>query len=362
MKRRALFAVAALSLLVPQAAADIVAADVERLAPDRIFVTWRSAGPVDVLIAVGRDGTLETASLTSDGDTDGRHELAVDPSKRPYLILRDEVDGQVVRVAERLLPLAQGSNFRDLGGYPAVDGRRVKWGRIFRSGATPLLTEADVAFVARELGVTKAIDLRSTEERQLAPTRLAGSGVTVIANDYAADLIFRPAMQPPAPASAGGATPIRSLYRDFPTLLAPQYRALFQQLLAGDGAVEVNCSAGQDRTGVASALVLTVLGVPRGIIYRDYLMSTAVRRPEHELPPFDPKDFPDNPVAQFYARLRSQPGAMEPRPLYGADGRIYLADAFDEIETKWGSVEAYVTQELGVGEAERERLRALYLE
>src|SRR3546814_14564024 len=63
--------------------------------------------------------------------------------RSPYFRLRDQRDGGMIRVAERALPLEHGSNFRDIGGYPAAGGKHVRWGMIFRSGWTPLLNDAD---------------------------------------------------------------------------------------------------------------------------------------------------------------------------------------------------------------------------
>src|SRR3546814_16616904 len=79
----------------------------------------------------------------------------------------------MIRVAERALPLEHGSNFRDIGGYPAAGGKHVRWGMIFRSGGTPLLNDADEQRIgALKLG--EMVDLRSSEERVLAPTRISG--------------------------------------------------------------------------------------------------------------------------------------------------------------------------------------------
>ncbi len=64
----------------------------------------------------------------------------------------------------RHLNLAGASNFRDLGGYPASDGRSVRWRQIFRSNHLGHLTDDDIA-VVRGLGVRSAFDFRGAEER-----------------------------------------------------------------------------------------------------------------------------------------------------------------------------------------------------
>jgi protein-tyrosine phosphatase len=149
-----------------------------------------------------------------------------------------------------------------------------------------------------------------------------------------------------------------ALYRSWLTLLAPQFRVAFRELSKTRGAVALNCTAGQDRTGVAAALILSALGVPRVTILEDYHLSTTFRRPENEMPEFDPAKFPNNRAAVPSAQTR----LAKPQPLLGPTGRAHLEEAFDEIDKRWGSVEAYLSQELGVGPRELEQLRARYLE
>src|SRR6266550_4571153 len=67
----------------------------------------------------------------------------------------------------RHLNLAGASNFRDLGGYRARDGRAVRWRQIFRSNHLGHLTEADIELL-RPLGLKSAFDFRGTEERDSA--------------------------------------------------------------------------------------------------------------------------------------------------------------------------------------------------
>jgi protein-tyrosine phosphatase len=129
-------------------------------------------------------------------------------------------------------------------------------------------------------------------------------------------------------------------------------------LLSEKGPVSYNCTAGQDRTGVATALILSALGVPRQTILNDYHLSTVYRRPENEMPAVDPTMYPGNPVAALFAKGR----LMKPQPLYSEDGRSFMAAMYDRIDGHWGSVENYLDQVLGVGPTELARLRAHYLE
>ncbi|HLZ82015.1 MAG TPA: tyrosine-protein phosphatase [Caulobacteraceae bacterium] len=330
----------------------------ERAPSGEIVLRWTDADPVDVYVSARPDAAPAAARLLVRGDRDGLYRARWTRPERPYFMLRDERDGDVVRVAERVVTLERGSNFRDLGGYPAAGGKHVRWGVIYRTAAMPMLTDADYRYVGR-LGIRSIIDLRSVEERQLAPDGMpTRTGALYLAHDYPADAIFSRIGAPPP---AGGQNPVTGLYRTWLVSLAPQFRDIFQQLLRRDGAVSYHCSAGQDRTGVATALVLSALGVPREVIMADYQLSTLERRPDNEIPKLAPGQYPGNIVADFYRRAQAA-GPMKARPLYTAAGKPFLQETFDEIDARWGSVDAYLDQVLGIDKAQIAKLRLLYLE
>ncbi len=258
---------------------------------------------------------------------------------------------------ERLVLLEQASNFRDLGGYQTVEGKRVRWGRLYRSGAQPMLTDADVAMV-HSLDVRNIIDLRSSEERVLAPTRL--DGIPYHAVGYS----FTPLMGLiEAELERGGVeTAIQSMYGVLPEMIRPQLRLLFARLLDGEGATLFNCSAGQDRTGLAAALILTALGVDRQTVYADYLLSERYRQTRWEVAPIPSGLAATNPVYAYFARYRAQPETAKPPSLSSSKGEPYLKVAMDQIERRSGSVTNYLHQDIGLTDKDIERLKALYLE
>lgn len=328
------------------------AALVERDTAGNVVVTWRAANPVDVYVSAGPGPAPTRETLVSRHDRDGRETVAAAGTERRIFLLRDARSGEVTRVAERVLPLEHGSNFRDLGGYPAANGKHVRWGLIYRSGATPLLGEGDVARV-KALGLAAMVDLRSSEERVLAPTRL--TGIRYLAIDYP----MMTMMGSDLPATTGE-MPV--LYRRMPAFLTPHLRIVFDELLAGKGPVMFHCSAGQDRTGVTAAIILAALGVPRDRIIADYHLSTTYRRPENEMPPLAPELAATNPVARMFAGHQSAPHARRPMPLRTADGTAFLEGALDEIDTRWGSVDGFLKAELGLTGQDIRRLRATLTE
>ncbi|HEX8812879.1 MAG TPA: tyrosine-protein phosphatase, partial [Terracidiphilus sp.] len=110
-------------------------------------VQWSEPGPVAVLVSARPDAKLSDMRLLARNDRDLKLHTRLPDIQRPYFALR-AADGSIYRTAERLLPLKQGSNFRDLGGYPAAGGKHVRWGLLYRSAAMPNLADADYDYLS----------------------------------------------------------------------------------------------------------------------------------------------------------------------------------------------------------------------
>lgn len=255
---------------------------------------------------------------------------------------------------DRVIPLERGQNFRELGGYRTSDGRRVRSGLIYRSGSMHWLTPADFGAL-QQLGIRTVVDFRDTRERTSEPVVWpeTAAPLVLISPDPVTgnDSFFRDLMRPGVDGAAVRGM-MTSLYREIPTRYAPHYRQLFAQLLGERAPLIFNCTAGKDRTGVAAALLLTALGVPRETVIDDYLLSNRT---------FDP-DMGANGTANNaqMAFLRSLPADVT-GALMGVD-RAYLESAFAAIEARPGGFDAYYRDELGLDAAALQRLRSMYLE
>ncbi|MEJ2410628.1 MAG: tyrosine-protein phosphatase [Novosphingobium sp.] len=341
-------ALVTLAVLVSSPASAREMATVTRLDAKTVELDRGDSAPVSVWISADTridDGDRRVAATAKDR----KLKLDIPADERRYIILLGE-DGHTTVVAERVLPLQQGSNFRDVGGYVTKDGKTVRWDKAFRSGAMPLLTDADYALIG-QLHIDSVVDLRSIEEREVAPDLVDDrTGALFIANDYS----LKPLM---ARFSKGNG---ENMYSGMEKMLAPQFRSLFRRLIADEGAVIYHCSAGQDRTGIATALLYDVLGVDRETILRDYHLSTELRRPQWEMPQVDPKDYPDNPIVQMYmAHGKDQP--MKANPLYTPSGASYLAQFFTYLDRTYGGSEGYLKQALGMTDADIAKLRSVML-
>lgn len=242
------------------------------------------------------------------------------------------------------LRLESAPNFRDLGGHATTDGRRVRTGMLFRSSQLSALTDADLALVGA-LGIRCVIDLRALDERTAQPARWADapafrfeSGKASLADEMKESL-----------AGTSGAERVRigfsTLYARIPELYETEYRALFERLAAGDVPLLVNCTAGKDRTGVASALILSALGVPRENVIADYVETNArfgnLKSARDGLPVAGA-------AAAVAAKHATSQAARD--ALWAADPE-FLALALDAVERDHGSVGAYITECLGIGPA-----------
>lgn len=234
----------------------------------------------------------------------------------------------------RMLILSGARNVRDLGGYPAADGRRVKWGRLYRAAELNTLTEGDLEILA-DRRIKTFVDFRRRQEIAEAPDRRPASldGAVSLPVDpgdftaYARTVGSRP-----------GAEVMAELYR----IMVRDFHGVFAEFLAlaaqeKRGPILFHCAAGKDRTGIAAALLLAALGADRDTIFKDYLLS--------------------NPgLGDKYAEiLKARP---ELAPAVAADAS-YLEAAFDVIDQEFDGLEAFLERRL---RANRSALQALYLE
>ena len=342
----------AVVLLPASALAAVEQAEVVRAAPDQLTISWKDANPVSIYQGDRPDFPLKGAKPLARRSTAGSFVLDHVDTARRYFVLVDARDHRSVEVAERLVPLAQGSNFRDIGGYVGAGGKRVRWGLIYRSAGQPLLTPADVDSV-HKLQISQLVDLRSSEERVIAPSKITGVPYTAVGYSMA-DLMVG--------ANGQQLTNGADIYRKFPHLLAPQLKIVFAHLLHEKTPIAYNCSAGQDRTGFVTAMVLSALGVRFDTSDADYHLSTTYRRPEFEMAPISPALAASDPVAGLFAKYQQSPQWKVAQPLKDQDGTPYLKGAYDEIKDRWGSVDAYLAKEIGVGPVQIAALRKLYLE
>lgn len=261
----------------------------------------------------------------------------------------------------RRLCLTGAPNTRDLGGLKTTDGRVISRGRLLRSGALGQLTEQDIAML-QSIPLRTVVDFRSEREISEKPDiSIPGAqqihcpilpqltGVTRELGDDGIPAYFRMALQIGMEANtwmAGLYLPlVESEYSQ------THYRNFFGILLDHtEGALLYHCTIGKDRVGVGTMLLLSALGVDRDSIMEDYLLTTPYTEENRRAVCREAKAYIDDPAAQF--ALEAFESARE----------SYLNAAFQSIDRNYGSVDAYLSDVLGIKSKEREILRSLYLE
>ena len=252
---------------------------------------------------------------------------------------------QIADSAVRHVPLKGAVNFRDLGGYTTGDGHHVKWKVLYRSADISRLTPDDLDTL-RARHIVYDVDLRGVAESAQAPDKVnAGTDYILCpAGSDSTNTMF----QHLAGMQQGGDSLMLVFYKNT-TYLTPRYKPFFGKLMAmpeGDALV-FHCTAGKDRTGIAAALLLYALGVPYETIRRDYEATNYYRAAENEAT-----------IGRITAMHISEPVA---RALFSAKGD-YLDATFDAIRAQYGSVERYLTEQLGLNEEKLAILRTKYLE
>lgn len=273
-------------------------------------------------------------------------EAALSPAQANELALADP---------RRVLDLEGGVNFRDLGGYQTQDGRVTKWETAYRSGSPAGLTESDYAELSRR-GIRTFCDFRANDERAGEPNGFvaANSDVEYWTRDYEMDMgDLMSVLGGPDASAENSRNAMLASYRSLPEENAESYRQMFAYLAQGKTPLAFNCTAGKDRAGTGAALLLTLLGVPHESVVADYALSDDVVDYRAQMQ----ETAADNPS---YAALAQLPWETV-EPLVASDP-AYIEAAFTALTEKYGSVDAFIENELGVTPQMRETIRNNLLE
>lgn len=323
---------------------------------EQLLLHWEgeSLGEVAIYMSEDPDFTESAATLLA---TVVGNDYAVNVSRdiRVYFILKGE-NGARIRVAERVITMDSLTNFRDMGGYLTVDGKRTKWGRLLRSAAHDSITDRDAALL-QKIGLKTVIDYRSSYEvAEHADREVEGvtyKSLRPLENPNATNILDVQqtiSMNSEADAVARLTGINQQLASD--AYCNSIYHEVMKVVLdPAQVPVVQHCTAGKDRVGVGSATILLALGVPRDTIIADYLLSN------------------ENQVSVSKLGSAAAASGMEITPemakMFEALAKVraeYLQAFFDTIDTKFGGTEGYLKQGLGLTDADLAKMKELYLE
>ncbi len=253
------------------------------------------------------------------------------------------------------VPVSGTLNFRDVGGYAAEDGRRVKRGVLFRSDELAHLSRSGRETVA-ELGLRRVYDLRSEPERQKEPDRLPKRNNIEL---FELPVYFRPLDRRESRDKILSGKVERGHFsgllveanKAFALDFTPQWQELVQSLTKPNALPAViHCVDGKDRTGFAIAIILRALGVPKETVMEDYLLSNLFLESR-------------NSRYAFLGSMGSlfQVPRSEIRSLLDVR-REYLEAAFTAIDEQYGSFQGYLREALGLDAQAIDKLRLALLE
>ncbi|MEV8561674.1 tyrosine-protein phosphatase [Streptomyces sp. NPDC051917] len=254
--------------------------------------------------------------------------------------------------------LAGVRNFRDVGGLPTTDGRRVRHGVLFRSGHLAHATEDDAAFLA-SLGLHTIFDFRNAADQKLEGPDVELPGVRNVnlpLSDPADGAEFWKMVRDGdldqlrgILDDGKGAARMIASYRSIVTERTGEHSQVLRALVEDSVPALMHCAAGKDRAGISMAVTLLALGVEREAIVADYLESNA----KHRRYKVRRSGSADTAYTPEIMELLS--------PLFDARAE-YLHAAFETIEGTWGGVDTYLEQGLGLTPASRDVLRERLLD
>lgn len=247
----------------------------------------------------------------------------------------------------RFIRLGETSNFRHMGGYRAANQLRTRADRLFRSGFLNINGPAQMAEFAG-LGIDTIYDFRSPIEREKNALNVGSDievvelGMLVASVENLWDMLLVEGLTPEGAEKIMGAR-----YRELTEEEIPGYRTMFEHMMKSEGGVLVMCSFGKDRAGIASALLLSALGVEPTKVQEDYLLSSNAYADKAAA------------IGKFEQFFNSEGLTIDNSivlPILDAKVR-YLETAWQVMRERSGTLNNFMLEQLGIDAAARQHLQ-----
>lgn len=247
---------------------------------------------------------------------------------------------------KRFIHIKGAHNVRDIGGYATKDARFIKWKKLYRAGKLSGIPTENLDQL-KTLNIKSICDFRTNSEQQKSPDKWYQLETL---NRYSLPIGEGRINQPEWIVKAKRGDDMNNyLYqanKSYVSKNAHQFKAFFDILLdESNYPLIYHCTAGKDRTGFATVLLLSVLEVDHSIILRDYLLTNEYLT-EHSQIDLDK-------AASYFGISKAQL-----QPVFMAK-KAFLQGAFDAIKDDFGTMEQFLQEAIGIGPEEKKHLQSL---
>ncbi len=278
---------------------------------------------------------------------------------------------QSITLEGQSIGLSGVKNARQLGGYKTVDGRVVKNGLLLRSAKLANATDEDIERLKNNYNLTEVIDFRDSLEKKNSPEKcirgikeiqipISEETPEYLANEKAVDDICDSVDSSNKEELAYTMINLIENYNFIDedayvkivesSYSQHQYHKFFKELVKGKGAILFHCSGGKDRTGVASVLLLSALGVDQNTILKDFELSNDVNPGIGDY------------MASIVSMKTDDEDIIKKAGIYGGVSTEYMEKALNRINDKYGSMDLYLRNEIGLSKLDLNILKNKYLE
>lgn len=276
-------------------------------------------------------------------------------------------EGKNYVISTRLVNLDGTDNFRDCGGYETIEGRRVKWGLLYRSDQLSNISERDVAFL-KNMGLKTIVDYRSKSEASAAPNKeisdantysldpyaktaqLAAGSIDDDVNKSILDLLKEHKFYPEKYGD-----PEENMYKQYKKFIYSDsskkaYRELIKLILDEHNLPLVqHCRGGKDRTGFGVAIILLALGVREECVIYDYTLTNQYRVTKNKK------------QMNLYKKYTKDEQTLTLLSTLQQSKAIYMETAINEMKKTYGSIDSYLKDALGIDQDVKEKLKEIFL-
>lgn len=330
------------------------AQDYKRTLKEDVYIT-SNADTIELHFS--KKGKYKVFEGTSQNDFDwnspivskGKKLTLLRKTARPYYAVVTSKKDTLI-VAERKLIINDLDNFRDLGGIKTTEGRYVNWGRFYRSDALNVLLTSSFPYV-EGLKINKVYDLRSAFEIATAkdnlPKNITYEHFPIFADDDSGMLQgLQQKLEKGALTQADAEELMMQTYKSFANDDAEKFNNLLHQVIIQDNHPNIfHCTAGKDRTGYTAAMILAILKVDKQTILDEYDMTNFYTEAKI-------KSYMAN-ASQLGMGDKIGPEAIE---AIMSVNKKYLEASFDIIDNKYGGIDAYIKNQLGFSDQERQNI------